>query len=186
MERTPNGTAVGVDDPYAHVDRCDHLTDDGRCRFALQYAAEDRSFATERERDGFRCHVGEDRRWQECAHFRSRQRTDHCERCGLNERRLNHTEFAQPLLEEHHLSYAEGPGTHEITVTLCRWCHAQVHDSWARITDDVSPPPEAIAEQERRRGIELKEASFQTAADRQSQQSPHSHTFSRQRTKRDS
>ena len=186
MKRTPNGTAVGVDDPYAHVDRCDHLTDDGRCRFAIQFVGEDRSFAAEREQNAYACHVGEADDWHTCPHFRSRKRTDHCERCGLEERRLTHTDFSQPLLEEHHLSYAEGPGTHEITVTLCRWCHARVHDSWARITDEVAPPAEAIAEQERRRGIELKEASFQTAADRQAEQSPNSHTFSRQRSNRDS
>jgi hypothetical protein len=40
MERTPTGTPVGVDDPYAHADRCDHLTGDGRCRFALERAGD--------------------------------------------------------------------------------------------------------------------------------------------------
>ncbi len=47
----------------------------------------------------------------------------------------------RPLLEEHHLSYARDGEqlSHEITVYLCRWCHAKVHNSWARITDDVAP-----------------------------------------------
>src|SRR6056297_1260093 len=35
MDKTPNGTSVGVDDPYDYVDRCDHLTDDGSCRYAV-------------------------------------------------------------------------------------------------------------------------------------------------------
>lgn len=177
MERTPNGTAVGVDDPYEHVRRCDHLTDDGRCRFAIQHEAEDRTFAAERGKNGYTCHVGEDSDWAACPHFRSRGRTNRCERCELRERRQAHSEVQRPLLEEHHLSYAEGPGTHEITVTLCRWCHARVHNSWARIADDVSPPPEALAEQERRRGAELAEATFRTAAERWDEESSISDFF---------
>lgn len=177
MTKTPNGTAVGVDDPYAHVDRCDHLTDDGRCRFAIQHTAEDRSFAAARERDGYACHVGEAEQWEDCPHFRSRGREDRCERCGLMEHRLAFDPEARPLLEEHHLSYAEGPGTHEITVTLCRWCHSRVHDSWASLEDEVSPPSEAIAERERRRGAELSEASFRTAAERRSETSDVSDRF---------
>ena len=177
MERTPNGTAVGVDDPYEHVDRCDHLTDDGRCRFAIQHAMEDRDFATARERDGYACHVGEAAEWDECPHFRSRGRTDRCERCGLEERRLSLDDTDRPLLEEHHLSYAEGPDSHEITVTLCRWCHANVHNSWARITDDVGPCAAALAEQERRRDVELAEAEFRTAAERTADQSDVSDGF---------
>jgi hypothetical protein len=78
----------------------------------------------------------------------------------------------QPLLEEHHLSYAEsshegsGDPSHEITVSLCRWCHAKVHDSWARIDDDASPNPEAIAQQESRKARQHEELSFETAAER--------------------
>jgi len=29
MEKAPGGSPVGVDDPYEHVGRCDHLTDEG-------------------------------------------------------------------------------------------------------------------------------------------------------------
>lgn len=76
----------------------------------------------------------------------------------------------RPLLEEHHLSYRDGGGegnlTHEITVYLCRWCHSRVHDSWARIDDDVNPDPEAIAEQEARRAREQSELGFESAAER--------------------
>jgi hypothetical protein len=78
----------------------------------------------------------------------------------------------RPLLEEHHLSYAadsvEGSGDpdHEITVSLCRWCHAKVHDSWARIDDDVNPDPEAIAKREARQARQQDELSFDTAAER--------------------
>ncbi|MFW5905564.1 MAG: DUF7097 family protein, partial [archaeon] len=57
---------------------------------------------------------------------------------------------------------------HEITVTLCRWCHAKVHNSWARIDDDVNPDPQAIAALERRRSNELSELGFETAANRYS------------------
>ena len=73
----------------------------------------------------------------------------------------------RPLLEEHHLSYADaGSMDHEITVYLCRWCHAKVHNSWARITDDAAPDPEALAELEGRRSREVEEAEFRSAADR--------------------
>ena len=56
--------------------------------------------------------------------------------------------------------------SHEITVYLCRWCHAKIHDSWARIDDDVNPDPEALAEAEGRRSKEQVEAAFESAADR--------------------
>jgi len=84
---------------------------------------------------------------------------------------MAHTD-ERPLLEEHHLSYSEGSEqgegdpTHEITVFLCRWCHAKVHNSWARVTDDVNPDPEAVAEQEGRKSRELDEMGFQSAAER--------------------
>ncbi len=101
-------------------------------------------------------------------------------RCGLEEKRLAHDD-ERPLLEEHHLSYADESGStregadagaeadelsHEITIYLCRWCHAKVHNSWARITDDVAPGPEAVAELEGRRGRELDELGFESAATR--------------------
>ena len=51
MEKTDAGTPVGVDDPYAHVDRCDHLTSEGKCRFAVEQGDRDPEFAT-RLREG--------------------------------------------------------------------------------------------------------------------------------------
>lgn len=178
MERTPSGTPVGVDGPYAVADVCDHLTDDGRCRYALEADGDDREFVADRRRDGYACHVGEDGRWRACPHYRSTTDGRRCRRCGLEEIRLPH-EDARPLLEEHHLRYADAPGSdgtgdgdrsdagsHEITVSLCRWCHAKVHRSFARIDDDASPDTEAIAERERRRSAELSEFEFASARDR--------------------
>lgn len=171
MERTPIGTAVGVDDPYAHVDRCDHLTDDGSCRFAIESGHLDPSFAREREHADFACSEAASETWSSCAHFCSRTDSHECVRCGLEERTNALNPHRRPLIEEHHLSYAtDGDNcSHEITVSLCRWCHAKVHSSWARITDDIAPDPAAIAERERRRAEELEECSFQTAAARQQQ-----------------
>jgi hypothetical protein len=196
MEKTDAGTSVGVADPYAHVDRCDHLTDDGRCRFAVEHGDRDPAFADARSAAEFRCPVvateGQDTprvadegpaetgdgaglpgpwAWADCPHFRSRQHDRACVRCGLSEVRLAHDDD-RPLLEEHHLSYAGGPGEsegrpdHEITVYLCRWCHAKVHDSWARVDDDVGPDPEALATREGRRSREQDELGFESAADR--------------------
>ncbi|WP_135820249.1 DUF7097 family protein [Halostella litorea] len=181
MEKTPQGTTVGVDDPYEHAGVCDHLTDDGRCRFAFEHPEQDREFARERRADDFACPVvavgtdsagfaddaDGDPEWADCPHFRSRNRDRECVRCGLAERRMAHSD-ERPLLEEHHLSYA-GTGenlSHEITVYLCRWCHAKVHDSWARITDDAAPDPEAVAAAEQRRSREQDELGFESAADR--------------------
>lgn len=168
MEHTPRGTPVGVDDPYDHAGRCDHLTDDGRCRYAVEHPERDPEFARERRENEYECLVDEDGyEWSDCPHFRSRATDRECHRCGLEERRVaNSTE--RPLLEEHHLSYSndgENP-THEITVRLCRWCHAKIHDSWARIDDDVSPSAEALSEAEGRRSRELREGEFTSAADR--------------------
>lgn len=162
--------SVGVDDPYEFVDACDYITDDGRCRFAIELAAEDRAFATNRRAEDYRCPVAGDRSWRDCRHFRSRSRSHECRRCGLGERRMAHDNRERPLLEEHHLSYGDGHGTgdHEITIMLCRWCHAKIHESWARVSDDVSPDPEAIAEREQRRAAEQSEAGFSTAAERRS------------------
>jgi hypothetical protein len=202
MEKTPSGTSVGVEDPYAHVDRCDYCTDEGRCRFAVEQGDRDPEFADARSREGFRCPVvsgapgtstesggstatREHGRldeegltgpwdWADCPHFRCRNRDRECARCGLEEVRLAHDD-ERPLLEEHHLSYAEtdaneaGDGdepSHEITVYLCRWCHAKIHDSWATVTDDANPDPEAIAEREGRRSREQAELGFQSAAER--------------------
>lgn len=169
MEHTPNDTPVGVDDPYAHAGVCDHLTDDGRCRYAIEHAEQDPEFARERRHEEFRCPVVDpDSNWDwgDCPHFRSRATDRECARCGLGERRMAHTD-ERPLLEEHHLSYAsDTESDHEITVYLCRWCHAKIHESWARIDDDASPDPEAMAAKEGRRSRELDELGFESAADR--------------------
>jgi hypothetical protein len=184
MERTPTGTPVGVDDPYAHADRCDHLTSDGRCRFALERAGDsggrrppssrpsagdDSGFAADRRDDDYACVVAGDADWRDCPHYRSTTDGRECWRCGLAEVRIAH-EDARPLLEEHHLSYgsdADGDDpAHEITVALCRWCHAKVHAGRARVDDDASPDAEALAARERRRSKEEAEFGFRTAAER--------------------
>jgi len=190
MEKTPQGTSVGVDDPYEVVERCDHLTDDGRCRYAAEHGHHDPEFARERRADDLRCPAAapgseaqsasrcasgerDDPRagewdWRDCPHFRARQRSQECLRCGLEDRRLAHDD-ARPLLEEHHLEYRDDDRketAHEITVYLCRWCHAKIHDSWARVDDDANPDPEALAEREARRSREREEASFESAAER--------------------
>jgi hypothetical protein len=129
--------------------------------------------------------------WADCPHFRCRDRDRECVRCGLEAVRMAHDDD-HPLLEEHHLSYADGGDraaeqggdpdaaldgdpaegsdaplpAHEITVYLCRWCHAKVHGSWARIDDDAAPDAEAIAEREGRRAREQDELGFDSAADR--------------------
>ncbi|ELZ07779.1 hypothetical protein C479_15090 [Halovivax asiaticus JCM 14624] len=180
MSHTPNGTPVGVDDPYDYVDRCDYLTDDGRCRYAIEHAAQDPSFARNRRAEDYRClavspsetDAGSDAiEWRSCPHFRCRNRDRECSRCGLEERREAHAD-SRPLLEEHHLSYASETDattdqpSHEITIYLCRWCHAKIHNSWARVADEVNPDPEALAAREGRRSRERAEFAFESAADR--------------------
>ncbi|MFB6112302.1 MAG: hypothetical protein ABEJ35_07190 [Halobacteriaceae archaeon] len=168
MKEAPGGTPVGVDDPYAFAGRCDFVTEDGRCRFARDHADVDPAFAAAREAAGFGCPVAEGEwDWTDCPKYRSRSEADECRRCGLSERRQAH-EDTQPLIEEHHLSYDTGaPTAHEITVALCRWCHAKVHQSFARIEDDARPDTAALAEHEARRSAELEELSFETAAERE-------------------
>ena len=183
MEHTPEGTPVGVDDPYAVAGVCDHLTDDGRCRFALSQSGTDHEFAAERRADGYACHVGPDDAWRACPHYRSTTNGRECARCGLAEIRLAPAD-ARPLVEEHHLMYGSAErgadelavaetsdepadaGPHEITVALCRWCHSKVHASFARIDDDANPDPEAIAARESRRSKEQSETAFETARER--------------------
>lgn len=172
MEKTPTGTPVGVDDPYEIAGRCDHLTNDGRCRYALQYAENDPEFAAARRADDYECVAADETcDWRDCPHYRWTTDGTECLRCGLEEVRLAH-ERARPLLEEHHLSYGSSGAatgeelTHEITVSLCRWCHAKVHDSFARIDDDAGPDTEAIAAREERRGKEMREFGFQSARER--------------------
>ena len=176
MERTPEGSPVGVDDPYEIAGRCDHLTDDGRCRYALDHAGNDPEFAAARRRNDYACHVGEDGRWRACPHYRSTTIGGECRRCGIVEVRMAHDD-SRPLLEEHHLQYGDAgrnddhadggdAGSHEITVSLCRWCHAKIHNSFARVDDDAAPDPEAIAERETRRAAEQQELGFQSARNR--------------------
>ncbi|QDX39823.1 hypothetical protein [Salarchaeum sp. JOR-1] len=199
MEKTPSGTSVGVADPYERAGVCDHVTGDGRCRYAVEHAQHDPEFAAERRADDYRCPVAaDDWAWRDCPHYRDTATSDECARCGLDERRNAHSD-ARPLLEEHHLSYADersesaeqasgetansagernesaeqasstdgaGELAHEITVTLCRWCHAKVHGSWAAIDDDASPDAAALAEREGRKSDELAELGFETAAER--------------------
>lgn len=185
MEETPEGTPVGVDDPYAVAGRCDHLTDDGRCRYALDHAGADPAFAAERRADDAACVVadtdaaaidGADPAWERCPHYRSTTDAKTCVRCGLEEVRLAHDADARPLVEAHHLSYGDASGgrsgtgdaapSHEITVGLCRWCHTKVHRSFARIDDDAGPAPEAVAAREARRSAELAEFGFESASER--------------------
>jgi len=178
MEKAPGGTSVGVSDPYDHVDRCDFVTDEGTCRWAREHGHHDPEFADARSAEAFRCPaaVGPDDdsrdaewEWADCPHFRCRNRDRECARCGLEERRNAHDD-SRPLLEEHHLSYSDATEAdglaHEITVFLCRWCHAKVHDSWARVDDDASPDPEAVAAREGRKTEERSELGFQSAAER--------------------
>jgi len=177
MEKAPGGTSVGVEDPYGHVERCDFVTSDGKCRWAREHGHHDPAFANARSAAEFRCPaaVGPDGEpdaaewdWRDCPHFRCRNRDRECRRCGLEARPVAHDD-SRPLLEEHHLSYADGEQlSHEITVYLCRWCHARVHNSWARVDDDVGPDPEAIAQLEGRRSEEHDELSFRSAAERYS------------------
>jgi hypothetical protein len=171
MEETPEGTPVGVDDPYAVAGRCDHLTDDGRCRYALEHAGHDPAFARERRENDYDCVAADpDVEWRDCPQYRSTTDGRACARCGIEEVRMAH-EDARPLLEEHHLSYSQRDAgddqpAHEITASLCRWCHAKVHNSFARLDDDAGPDPEAIAAREQRRSKEQRELGFSTAAER--------------------
>ncbi|MDX1744922.1 MAG: hypothetical protein R3324_03195 [Halobacteriales archaeon] len=167
MERTPKGTPVGVDDPYAHAGACDHVTGEGTCRFAFDRPQQDPTFARERRAAEYACPVAEGAwEWSDCPHYRCRATGDLCRRCGIEERRMAH-DGDRPLLEEHHLAYPDDRSLgHEITVLLCRWCHAKVHGSWARITDDAAPDPEALAALEGRRSRELEETAFRSARER--------------------
>ena len=175
MEETPSGTPVGVDDPYDHAGRCDHLTDDGRCRLALDAAqgrrSAPRAFVAARRREAFAC-VAADGDFRDCEHYRATTDGRECARCGLASLPLVDRERGRrPLVEEHHLAYPDGETGHEITVGLCRWCHAKVHDSWARVDDDVGPDPEAVAAREERRSHVLTE-EFEPASERRGDEEP--------------
>ena len=180
MEKTPTGTPVGVDDPYEFAGVCDHLTDDGRCRYALERAGDDPAFAAARRAADYACVAADaDRGFRDCPHYRSTASDRECARCGLEEVRVAN-ESSRPLLEEHHLSYGSSDAAdgataadvggadpaHEITVVLCRWCHSKVHRSFARVDDDANPDVEALAAREERRSREQAEFGFASAADR--------------------
>ena len=169
----PDDPTVGVEDPYRFAGRCDFLSE-GRCRFAVEHGDRDPAFARARQAEQYRCPVAGDPddsgatgpwEFRDCPHFQSREHGHdrECERCGLGEIRLDDE---RPLLEEHHLSYP-GADSHEITIFLCRWCHAKIHDSWGQIDDEVSPDAAAIAERERRRARQQAELGFEAASDRE-------------------
>jgi NMD protein affecting ribosome stability and mRNA decay len=88
------------------------------------------------------------------------------------EERLNTHDNSRPLLERHHLSYIEnraneeGKMGHEITVMLCRWCHAKVHKSGARINDEAEPDRNALELMEKRKSAEMNETKFESARER--------------------
>ncbi len=221
MKETPDGTPVGVDDPHNVAGVCEHLTDDGRCRYALAYPGNDPEFAAARRADEYACHVGEEDNWKACPKYRCTTDGTECVRCGLEKLRLAHDDV-RPLLEEHHLSYGSesaddsaserdatpvqhspddhdrgtatgvesSPGSavppksrsndessqsdstsdagpHEITVSLCRWCHAKTHNSIARVDDDASPDPDALAAREQRKSKKQAETGFSTASERE-------------------
>ncbi|MFB6167540.1 MAG: hypothetical protein ABEJ43_01700 [Haloferacaceae archaeon] len=176
MEETSSGTPVGVDDPYEHAGRCDYLTDDGRCRLALDAARgrrdAPRAFVDARRRDEFACVAADgETSFRDCEHYRATTDGRECVRCGLDALPLADRETdRRPLVEEHHLSYPDGATGHEITVGLCRWCHAKVHDSWARVDDDAAPDPEAVAAREERRSRVLTEG-FEPASERRTGES---------------
>ena len=170
MEKTPRGTSVGVDDPYAVADVCDHLTGDGRCRYALDRAGEDTAFVAARRQAGYHCVAADPEvAFRECQKYRSTTTGRQCIRCGLEEVRIAGETGARPLLEEHHLSYHDSQAEtgHEITVSLCRWCHAKIHTSFARIDDDARPTVAAIAAREERRSREQAELRFTPASRRE-------------------
>lgn len=165
MKRTPNDTPVGIDDPLALVDRCDWVTQDGRCRLAIEHPERDADFAMRRQLDDYECPYLPDA-WTDCEHFAASLPDKSCIRCGLPERRLHHNSDASPLLHEHHVSYADGDGN-DITVMVCRWCHAKIHRQGVRLDDDVDPSPEAVDELERRRRIEREQGGFVPANERE-------------------
>lgn len=164
MKRTPAGTPVGVDDPLDVVDRCDWVTQDGRCRLAIERPQSAPRLATDVATDGYACPHVEERSWADCVGFASRDHGRRCVRCGLEDRPISHAEAGRSLLEDHHVAYPEADGV-EVTVVLCRWCHAKVHAGDAVVDESAEPDPAAIEELERRRRLERAE-SFVTAAER--------------------
>ena len=58
-----------------------------------------------------------------------------------------------------------GPLLYFYCIYNLKTCHAKVHESIARIDDDASPDPEAVAERERRRETERSASAFETASE---------------------
>lgn len=164
MKRTPQGTPVGVDDPMEVVDRCDWVTQSGRCRLVLERPAAHPQLTSEVRADDYRCPFAGDETWTACPGFTSRDGGRRCVRCDLEDRPHAHDPDARSLLEEHHVAYPDTDGT-EVTVSLCRWCHAKVHAGTARVTDDAEPDEAALAELTRRLQAEHAE-SFAPASER--------------------
>ena len=50
-------------------------------------------------------------------------------------------------------------------IYILKTCHAKVHDSWARVNDDATPDPEAVAAREERRSRVVTE-EFTPASER--------------------
>ncbi len=156
-------TYVGVDDPYKYIDSCDYITQRGKCLFSFKNFSEDIEFSKNREFENFMCPVFEDRwSWSDCPHFKSLNYDDKCRRCGLKEIRMSDQ---HPLIEKHHVLYPDKQkgNTHEITLPLCRWCHARIHNSGASIDDKVDPPDEAVEIKEKRLKRQKQETDFSTA-----------------------
>jgi len=169
--KTPQGTSVGVDDPYEFAGVCDHLTGDGKCRYAFDHytSTTPSSLASARMRSTSVLSSTPNRtgRGPTARTFARATATASAFAAGSREKRIAHDD-ERPLLEEHHLSYERDGETlsHEITIYLCRWCHSKVHNSWARITDDAGLDPAAIAALEERRSREQSELGFESAAER--------------------
>lgn len=156
-------TYVGVEDPFGYIDSCDYITQKGRCLFAFKKFGEDIEFSKDRKSEDFICPVFEDRwNWSDCPHFKSLNYDDQCRRCGLEEIRISNE---YPLIEQHHILYPdkEKGQTHEITLPLCRWCHARIHNSEASIGDDVDPPRKALEIKEKRLKKQKQETGFSKA-----------------------
>ena len=175
MKLTPRGTPVGVENPYEYVSKCDHLTGSGMCRLMFEDGHIDLTFREMLQKNEFNCPVvSGEWEWKDCPKFRFRTNGKVCARCGLEEH-LNSHDNSRPLLEKHHLSYAEPEGgkipdredmSHEITITLCRWCHAKVHKAGVRIDDCVEPDLKAIKMAYGRKKIEDEETVFKSARER--------------------
>ncbi|QZA87488.1 hypothetical protein K0C01_06575 [Salinarchaeum sp. IM2453] len=163
--------SVGTDSPYTYVERCDHVTDDGKCRFAFEEFESDPTFAKRLRDDGYRCPAVDPSSswtWKDCPNLQSTTSSQECVRCGISERRDGY-HGDHPIIEEHHLLYPQESG-HEVTVAVCRWCHAKIHQSGKSLADDADPASEALALRDDRLDQESEELSFETAAKRRQQE----------------